>query len=304
MNQDVTIRQLEVFVVIAREGNLTRAAELLGMTQSAASMSLKQFENLLGYPVFSRVGRGLVLNDLGRQLLPKSQQILGQLEAMVSEVYDQEHVPTGHVVIGCSTTIGNYLLPSYLKEFLDEHDGITVSVHVGNTNEIARMVRRGDVDLGLIEGELVVHDLYEEDWMRDHLVVIVSPNHRLAGKKRVSQAMLSRESWVMREMGSGTRSTVSQAAARQGLQMGQVVEIGHTEAIKRAVETGLGLSCLSELAVKRELEDGRLAALPMDMGVDRWFRMICVDGASVTPLVGYVMQWMRDLAMELGEKRV
>ena len=299
MNQDVTIRQLEVFVVIAREGNLTRAAALLGMTQSAASMSLKQFEGLLGYPVFSRVGRGLVLNDLGRQLLPKSQRILGELEAMVSGVYDQEHVPTGHVVMGCSTTIGNYLFPSYLKEFLDEHDGITVSLHVGNTDEIAGMVRRGDVDLGLIEGELVVHDLYEEDWVRDDLVVVSPSNHRLVGKKKVSKAMLAKEVWVMREVGSGTRSTVSEAAARQGLQMGRVIEIGHTEAIKRAVEAGVGLSCLSGLAVKRELEDGRLVALPVDMGVERWFRLICLDGEAVTPLVGYVLQWVRDLAMEL-----
>ncbi|QQE10575.1 LysR family transcriptional regulator [Planctomycetota bacterium] len=301
MNQEITIRQLEVFVETARTGNITQAAEQLELTQSAASMSLKQLENTLGYALFSRIGRGLVLNDLGRQMLPKAQQVLAQVEAMVSGVYDQEDVPTGHLVLGCSTTIGNYLFPQYLKEFLDEHPHITIALRVGNTDAIARSVRVGEVDLGLIEGELKVDDLYEENWLRDQLMVFASPVHELAGKKRVTSAMLAKQQWVMRERGSGTRSTVENAITKRGIELNDVVEIGHTEAIKRAVEAGMGVSCLSGLAVRRELAVGRLKALPVDLGLGRWFRLIGLDGDSMTPLVGYVAQWLRDLAMELSE---
>ena len=299
-NLPITIRQLEVFVAVAQQRNLTKAAKQLDMTQSAASMSLKQLEQTLESHVFSRIGRGLVLNDLGHQLLPKAQQILQQSESLLSDLYDKDRIPTGHLVLGCSTTIANYLFPQYLKEFLDEHTNITIALRVGNTDEIASQIRTGESHLGLIEGELAVHDLHEENWLRDQLQVIASPNHPLAGRKKIPLSTLAKQQWIMRESGSGTRSTLLNAISQQGMKFNSIIEIGHTEAIKRAVEAEMGLSCLSALAVRRELAVRSLVTLPVSLGLGRWFRLISLNTASMTPLASYVAQWLRDLAADLS----
>ncbi|MEW6360412.1 MAG: LysR substrate-binding domain-containing protein [Planctomycetota bacterium] len=295
MNEIVTIRQLEVFVQVARVGNLTRAAEQIYLTQSAASMSLKQLEQALDGPLFHRVGRGLALNDRGRTLLPRAEGILASLCELVELARNPDGTPAGKLVIGCSTSIGNYFFPERLKAFSDAHPRVEIALRVGNTEDIADLVRSREIDLGLVEGDLDAGDLQEEDWLRDELVIFAAPSHPLVRRKRVTAKELVRVQWIMREKGSGTRTTIEHALARKNLRLARVYEIGHTEAIKRAVEAGMGVSCLSRMTVERNLADGRLKQIPALLDVSRWFRIITIPGQHQSRLIQYVLRWLRSM---------
>lgn len=290
---NITLRQLDVFTEIARRGHLTAAAERLFMTQSAASMALKELEKALAGPLFNRIGRGLVLNDRGRILLPKAEAVLHGAHELVELAREDRATPTGTLRLGCSTTIASYDLPERIKAFHDRSPDAEIVLQVGNTEDIANSLRAGDIDLGLIEGNLAEHDLDEEDWLRDELVIIASPNHPLAKRKRVTRAGLAKELWIMREVGSGTLSTVTTALAKGDIPLRHVHRIGHTEAIKRAVEAGMGISALSRIAVEREVASGRLVILATPVAMVRWFRIITCPGRYQSRLLRYVLGWLR-----------
>ncbi|HCA41137.1 MAG TPA: LysR family transcriptional regulator [Aminobacterium sp.] len=293
----MTFRQLEIFVQIARYENLTRAAKTLFISQSAASMALREFERIIGGPVFHRVGRGLVLNDRGRMLFPEAEKILASARELVDMAKSEEGDLTGELFIGCSTTIGNYFFPSWLKIFCEENPQVKVTLNVGNTKEIANLVREGALDIGLVEGAIDGCDLYEEEWLRDELVIIASPSHSFAGARPVvSVKEIANEQWILRERGSGTLSTFEAALTHKNIRLHNVQEIGQTEAIKRAVEAGMGLSCLSRMAVEEELLDGRLEEVATDLIITRWFRIISLPEQYRSRLFQHMMTWLRTLS--------
>ena len=290
----ITVRQLEVFAAVAREGSVTHGAERLHLTQSAASMSLRQLERVLGGALFARIGRGLVLNDRGRTLLPRAEAALAALDELVEFGRGQDAALVGDLLIGCSTTIGNYLMPALIKAFSDEHPGVELRQHVGNTEGIAAAVRSGAVDGGLVEGE--VHDprLLVKTWMRDELVCVTAPASDLAGRAEVTVTELAAQRWVVREPGSGTRSTVEAAFAKRGLRLEHVVELGPTGAVKSAVAAGMGISCLSRAAVARELEASTLAEVSSPLVVDRWFCIVTRRSERPSRVLTTLLDWLRE----------
>jgi DNA-binding transcriptional LysR family regulator len=292
----VTVRQLEVFAAVARQGNMTRGAKRLHLSQSAASMSLKQLERLLEGPLFARVGRGLVLNDRGRTLLPRVEAVLAALDELVELGRGQEATLVGNLVVGCSTTIGNYLMPALVKAFADIHPGVDLHLRVGNTEEIAAAVRSGAVDGGLVEGEVNDPRLLVETWMRDELVCVTAPGTALAARRNVTVRELAAQPWVVRELGSGTRSTVDAAFAKHGLRLESVRELGPTGAVKGAVAAGMGVSCLSRAAVARELGTGTLAEVHSHLVVDRWFRIVTRSSERPSRLLTTLLGWLRESA--------
>ncbi len=292
MNRSVTLRQIEVFVHVARGGNLTAAAVRLGLSQSAASMSLGELERLLGGPLFHRVGRGLCLNDRGRFLLPSAEAVLLAFRDF-SDRAGGEGDLSGDLVVACSTTIANYLFPSCMKAFLEAHRGLSLSLDVGNTEEIAEEVRKGEADLGLVEGDCADQGLVTEKWLRDELLLCASPRHPLVTARSVPLSRLAGETWIFREEGAGTLSTLLKAFAEEDFFPDRILHIGHTEAIKRAVEAGLGVSCLSRFALSRELRSGDLALIDTPFRPHRWFCLIRRRGprsAALTLLVDWLLE--------------
>lgn len=289
----ISVRQLEVFAAVAQQGSMTRGAQRLHLTQSAASMSLKQLERVFGGPLFARIGRGLVLNDRGRTLLPRVEAVLALLDELVELGRDQGAALAGELVIGCSTTIGNYLMPALIKAFIDIHPAVDLRLRVGNTEEIATAVRSGAVDGGVVEGEVIDPHLRVETWMRDELVFVTAPGAALAERTDVTADELAAQPWVVREPGSGTRSTVDRAFAAQGLRLESVRELGPTGAVKGAVAAGMGVSCLSRAAVAGELETGKLAEVHSQLVVDRWFRMVTRTNGRPTRLLATFLEWLR-----------
>lgn len=255
----VTLKQMEVFVAVAQEGTVLKAAERLKVTQSAASMSLADFERQLEQQLFDRVGRRIVLNDIGRQFLPKVLDILARAEEI-------EHL-AGNALqsklrIGASLTIGNYLIPTLIGRFMRDHPGSQLSLDVGNTRHVIDQLEKFHIDIGFIEGFCHSPDIDVIPWRQDELVIFAGMQHPLAGKAEVDIEELSRVEWILREPGSGTREVFDNAVMGKLLNLRLVLELGHTEAIKLAVESGLGVGCLSGISLKEAFERGSLCPIP------------------------------------------
>ncbi len=254
-----SFRQLEVFLATARSENLSRAAERLAMSQSAASGALKELEGQFGIQLFDRAGKRLKLNELGRALQPQAQALLEQAQALEQSL--DAHAAIGGLRIGATLTIGNSLAVELLARYLTLHPEAQVDLEVANTARIAEAVARFELDLGLIEGELASPDLDVTPWREDELVVFCAPGHPLAGREQLEDADLLGARWILREPGSGTRQTFDRAM--RGL-LGQLdirLELHHTEALQRAVAAGLGLGCLSRLTLEEPFAQGRLVPL-------------------------------------------
>lgn len=256
-----TLRQLEVFLAIAHFQNITRAAQSLAMSQSAASGALKDFESQFDIQLFDRKGKRLQINELGRLLRPRVAELMVRAEELQSVLSERDDV--GTLKVGATLSIGNYLAVGLMAQFMKRHCHSKVSLQVANTATIAEQVRSFELDVGLVEGELMEPELEVIPWREDELTVFCAPEHPLATQAALSDQDLLEATWIMREKGSGTRQTFERAM--QGLlpklQLG--LELQHTEAIKRAVEAGLGIACLSKVTLDEAFARGSLVPLVM-----------------------------------------
>jgi DNA-binding transcriptional LysR family regulator len=265
----ITLRQLEVFEAVATLQHVTGASERLFMTQSAVSMAIGELEKITQGPLFERRGKRLLLNDRGRMLLPRAREVLLKTRSIEIALSDATKEPIGEVRIGASTTIGNYILPWILSDFAHLYPKAKPYLIVGNTQQIETGVDDGNLDLGLVEGPYHLTSLRSTFWREDELVVIAGRNHSWSHKKKVSNKSLANAPWIMREKGSGTREVFEDAMASKGIKIAISLELGHTEAIKKAVEAGLGVGCLSRMAVQRELDNNWLVEIDTSLNLRR-----------------------------------
>lgn len=254
-----TLRQLEVFLAVAATENISRAAEELSMSQSAVSGSLSDLESHFDIQLFDRVGKRIQMNELGRALRPRAQSLLEQATDLENAL--RRHTDIGRLKIGATLTIGNYLAVELMARFMTEQAGAQVTLEVANTAEIAHKVANFELDIALIEGELSHPDLEITPWMEDELVVFCAPNHPLATKRTLLDDDLQSATWILREAGSGTRQTFERAMHGLNSTLNIMLELQHTEAIKRAVEAGLGIGCISKVALKDAFMRGSLVPL-------------------------------------------
>lgn len=254
-----SLRQLQVFIATAHFQNLSKAADSLAMSQSAASSALAELEHQYGIQLFDRIGKRLQLNALGHALRPQAMALLQQADALDQAL--QQHSEAGPLKIGATLTIGNYLAVNLMARFMRDNPHSKVELQVANTASIAARIHNFELDLGLIEGELHDSELEVMPWRDDELVVFCAPGHPLAKKRKLTDAMLADATWILREPGSGTRQTFDRAL--HGLLPGLniLLELQHTEAIKRAVEAELGIGCLSKVALVEAFKRGSLVPL-------------------------------------------
>jgi DNA-binding transcriptional LysR family regulator len=247
-----TLRQLEVFLAVARHESVSRAAEDLAMSQSAVSGALADLERQFEIQLFERLGKRVQLSGLGRSLRPQAQALLEQARELESGFRNQSAV--GVLRVGATLTIGNYLMVPEIARFMHDHPGARVTLEVANTAEIARKVLNFEIDIGLIEGELHDPELEVSRWRADELIVFCAPDHPFAKKSALSDADLMQASWIVREPGSGTRQAFERAMHGILSELHVVLELQHTEAIKSAVEAGLGVGCVSAIALEETFQ--------------------------------------------------
>ena len=268
-----SLRQLAVFVAVARHESVSRAAEALALSQSAASSALGELERLYDVRLFDRVGKALRLNELGAALLPSAVELIERAEAVEAQL--QRRAGFGRLRIGATLTIGNYLATLIVADYLKRHPDAEVQLKVHNTATIVEAIVRYDLDLGLIEGSCRHPDLVAERWVEDDLVVFCAPGHRLAAAGSASLADPAGEQWIVREAGSGTRETLDRALRDRQIDLPVRLELEHTEAIKRAVEFGLGVGCISRLALREAFRRGSLVPIATpELDLSRHFQFV------------------------------
>jgi len=255
----ITLRQMQIFAAIAHAGNVSHAAARLAMSQSAASKALVELERAFDCPLFDRIGKSLHLNSNGQGLLPQAEKLLGQAGEI--EAYLAGGKP-GPLSIGATMTIGNYLATLIVAAYLQQTPDAPASLRVANTASICERLLDFSCDLALIEGEISHPDIVCQPWLADELVVFCAPGHPLAGCSGADNLLLAQQDWILREAGSGTRGQFERSIARHLAQLRIRLELEHTEAIKRAVESGLGIGCLSRLSLREALRRGSLVEIP------------------------------------------
>jgi DNA-binding transcriptional LysR family regulator len=251
-----TLRQLEVFLAVARAGSVTAAAAELAMSQSAASGALADLESAFDAPLFDRIGKRLALNARGQSVRPLAEAVwsqAGELERSLSG-RDGE----ARLRIGATMTIGDYLVVPIMARFMRERPGAEVTLAVGNTEEIARQVANFEIDIGLIEGEIDTSGLRAIGWRDDELCVFAGPDHPFVRKRALSDDDLRSAPWIVRERGSGTRQTFDRAMHGLLPHLRIALTLQHTEALKDAVAAGIGLGCLSRIALRDAFAHGTL----------------------------------------------
>jgi DNA-binding transcriptional LysR family regulator len=265
-------RRLRVFHTVARMLSFTQAAEVLHMTQPAVTFQVRQLEEHFNTRLFDRSHHQLRLTDAGKRVLFYADQILALNTEMEEAVRAVSGVVCGVLLLGASTTIAEYLLPSLLGRFQQAFPELTIRLWVGNTERIVAWVKADEVDLGIIEGPVVSEQL-AVTWCRtDELVVLTPPGHPLAHRPHIRPAALFNYPFIAREAGSGTREVIAHYLEAMGLKPDALpiaMELGSPEAIKRVVGTGLGLSILSRATASKELRLGHLAAISLDPPLTR-----------------------------------
>lgn len=263
MNQKIdqrlklTLRQLEVFAAVARGGTTRAAADEISRSQSAASNALGELEDVLGVQLFDRVGKKLVINENGRALLPRAAGIV-EMAADTQALFRAAHAAP--LRLASSYTIGEYLLPDLIAQWKAAHPRSHVLLKIANTHDVFDAVAAFSADIGFIEGTHTHPELVVRRWRTDQMVIIAAAGHPLDGK-RVSARQLQKATWVLREPGSGTREASDRWLIPQLADMVVELELGSNEAVKRAVAAGIGLGCLSRLAVEQAIAEGWLVEL-------------------------------------------
>ena len=289
-----TLRQLEVFLAAARYENLSKAADSLAMSQSAASSSLKDLEKQFDIQLFDRIGKRLQINELGQISRPKAESLLAQAKEL--EHLFRQHEQIGNVKIGATLTIGNYLCATLMARFMEDHPDSKLVLDVANTEEIGHKVEKFELDIGLIEGELSHPELHTIPWCDDELVVFCSADHPYATLDSLSNEDLLKAKWICRESGSGTRQNFERTMSDLLPDLTILLELQHTEAIKQAVSANLGIGCLSRITLQDDFERGTLVPLKTPhRDFHRRFYFILHQHKYRTAGIDHLMMLCRDL---------
>jgi DNA-binding transcriptional LysR family regulator len=260
----MTLDQLKIFVAAAEREHVTRAAEALNLSQSAVSSAIFLLERTYGVKLFHRVGRGIVLTEAGKFFLGEARAILARTQSAEIALGEFLGLARGRLSIHASQTISSYFLPAYLVRFHSRFPGIELAVAVGNTAQVARAITHGEAELGFIEGPAPDPLLAAEPVGTDEMIIVVAPGHPWANKKQLSTADLTSGNWVLREDGSGTRAVFTEAMAALGVDPGSLhvaIALPSNEAVRAAVEAGLGATALSSLVCTDSLAAGKLVKL-------------------------------------------
>lgn len=269
-------RHLQVFVTVAEKQNFSRAAEEHHMTQPAVSQYIRLFEETIGTRLLERNNKYVRLNKAGEIVYHYAKEILGLYTKMENLVDSLENKVSGPLSIGASYTFGEYVLPKLIANVLEMYPDVQPTVTIGNTAKIAHLVASHQLDIGIVEGYFNEVDLVEEVFAEDHMVVVSSPEHRLAQVKgQVYMSDLEKETWIVREQGSGTREATEKIFRHFESVPRKCMYFSSTQPIKESVEAGLGISILSKWAVQKELRHGDLTIIEIDdLPLVRTFSML------------------------------
>lgn len=253
--------KLKVFCTVAETKSFSKASEIIRLTQPAVSLQIQALEEIYGTKLFNRSGCVIALTKAGETLYKYAKEINDLYMAVEKDIGNMTGRVKGIVSVGASSTIGNYVLPPVIADFKRKYPKVGVHIHIGNTKSVIESLNAANTDVGLVEGEVKKQKLVVEKLIPDEMVLIMSPVHPWAKKSNISILELSKEPFILREEGSGTRQMIEKNLAKHGIVPHNIkisFIMGSTESIKGAVEEGLGVSIVSRWAAKKEVRYGTL----------------------------------------------
>jgi molybdate transport repressor ModE-like protein len=263
MPERPTLQALAVFAEVIAHGTMTAAADAVGVSQPAISAQVKALERLYGTRLVERDGRGSAPTAAGRLVADYGVRVLALIHELGRAVADLEDLASGELIVGASSTVGEHLLPAVLGRFHAAHPGVRLSVRIGNSDEITDLIVARRLDFAIVGQEPDDADLVAEPVFTDRIVAIVPPGNPLLGKAPLTPLTLCGRQFVMRETGSATRALAERCLTETSCGPGHVIELGSNEAVKRAVEAGLGIGLLSSHAIEADRMAGLLEVLPV-----------------------------------------
>lgn len=254
-------RLLKVFITVVEQKNLTRAAEILYITQSAVSQNIKLLEEQFNTTLINRTNKSMTLTKAGDILYNQAKIIIDQYSLTERMIEDLQKGVSGPLNIGSGFTYGEYLLPKVISTFIKEYPDIIPKITIKNSARIAKQVKQRDLDIGIIEKEIYDSQLVTIPFAKDKMVIIVPADFPKKNGEQISLNELEDKTWIIRESGSGTRVVGDNMFTRTKLAPKNVLEFGSTQLIKEIVKNGIGISYISEVSVKDEIKQGTIKAL-------------------------------------------
>lgn len=258
--RNITLRQMRVFAAVARNLSFTRAARELHLTQPAVSQQMKLLEEEVGLPLFEQIGRKVHLAPAGEELLRYTDQAMELLREASESLAAMRGLKRGVLKLGAVST-AKYFAPSLLSAFRPAYPEVSIKFSVGNREEIIQQLAANDIDLVIMGRPPRELETAAEPFAKHPLVLIASPTHPLANKRRIKLGQLATESFLIREEGSGTRASMERIFREHGVPIRVSMEVSSNETIKQAVMANMGISFISSHTVALELAAGKLVIL-------------------------------------------
>lgn len=256
--------KLRVFCTVAETKSFSKASSIIHLTQPAVSLQVQALEEIYESKLFDRSNNTVTLTPAGRVLYKYAKEILNLYAGAERDIGSLTGLVKGSLSVGASSTIANYMLLAVIADFKRIHPKTKINLLVGNSKRVVELLNSGNVDLGLVEGDVTRQKILIDHLIEDELMVVIPPDHPWAGQETVTLSELAQEPFILREEGSGTRQMIEKHLTKHGLSpqnMNVSLILGSTEAIKSAVEQGLGVSVLSQWAVRKEISAGTLRQL-------------------------------------------
>ena len=283
MQSPVTLKQLKLFESVARLGSYTRAAEEANLTQPAVSIQLKHLDETLAMPLFEKVGRKFFLTEAGELLLRHARIIIGGFETLEAEIDELKGIRRGRLRISVVTTV-NTFAPDLLLTFQQRYPEINIILDVANHKVLLKHLLDNDVDLVIMGHPPEALDLDTSAFLENPLVIVAHPKHRLATRKNLDPSALVKDTFIMREPGSGTRSAMERFFAEKDLSFITSMEVSGAGALKQSVQAGLGLGLMSRDAVRMELDAGLVVELDVKgLPIQRHWYLVHHKGKRLSP---------------------
>ncbi len=281
--------RLKVFCKVAELGSFSKAGEALYLTQPGVTFHIKMLEEEIGAPLFVRRHNRIALTPAGEALLAHGREILELYEQIQREVHGITGTVRGNLSVGMVAIVGHYFMPKIIGVFKQQYPLVGITTHIGNSGDLLDSLKNGDFDLAIVGGPINEKGLEKELFLQDELALIVPANHRWAGASQVNLSELRKEPLILREEGSSTRDTLAMHLKAKRIKLGDlnvVMTLGSTEAVKAAVESGVGVSIVSNLAIGNELRFGLFRTVGIrGMRLPREFYIVLPAGRSRPSLV-------------------
>ncbi len=296
-------RRLQVFHTVARLLSFTKAADTLHMTQPAVTFQVRQLEEQFNTRLFDRTHSKVRLTEAGKKVFAYAEKITSLSNEMELEIKSLSEDISGNLIIGGSTTIAQYILPSLLQGFKKKYPELNIIIREANTDGIVSMIESSVIDLGIVEAPVKAQDLEVEIFMSDELVLIHNPENNFSKKESVSPDELRDLPFILREEGSGTRAVIAEYLKKQGIGEGELevsMELGNSESIKGAVEANIGVSILSKSTIQKELMLKTLLCKELSPKISRNFYFVRRRHKFKLKVTENLVDYAKNYAREIG----